>query len=160
MTYHSGPIQPCGNKYTKGQLSKFERPGLLALPDARGRNRLIPPIDLRSTQRCHPAVECRLERAYLSINVQPLSSHAEVHFPVWGGLRGSSGLEEHLLGYLVALYGVSNQFQDDALRLHPWPRRVYPSPTRECCNQVTGLVSIDLTIVAPDSAVVPIARVS
>ena len=40
---------------------------------------------------------------------------------------------------------MSNRFQDDTLRLHPWPERAYPSLTRE-----PGLMSIDLTIVAPD----------
>jgi hypothetical protein len=108
------------------------------------------PLTYRARSDATPAVECRSERAYLSINARPC--HSVVHFPVWAGLRGSSGLKEDLPTYLAALLGVSNQFQDDTLRL--------PLACQRVLSQVTGLVSIDLTIVALDGAVVPIVGVS
>jgi hypothetical protein len=143
---HEEPPQPCGNKHGKGHFSKFERPGLLALPDARGRNRLVPPIDLQSTQRCHPCCGVPFG-ASISVNQRTATScHSVVHFPVWAGLK------EDLPTYLAALLGVSNQFQDDTLRL--------PLACQRVLSQVTGLVSIDLTTVALDGAVVPIVGVS
>jgi hypothetical protein len=91
--------------------------------------------------------------ASISVNQRTATScHSVVHFPVWAGLRGSSGLKEDLPTYLAALLGVSNQFQDDTLRL--------PLACQRVLYQVTGLVSIDLTIVALDGAVVPIVGVS
>jgi hypothetical protein len=115
---HEEPPQPCGNKHSKGHFQNLN--DLLALLDARGRNKLISPIDLQSTQRCHPCCGVPFG-ASISVNQRTATScHSVVHFPVWGGRDGSLGLKEHLPTYLVALSGVSNQFQDDTLRLHPW----------------------------------------